>query len=474
MDQEDLLDDDGLERLPFRDGRPGGIRRVPDARLKHLWARLVEDGAAGRHDIFALRDDPSTTWMGTHLLVVHEIGPRPATDTTPARAILASFDGRRVDVGLGRTLSTDKPRQFALSQALIDASGAWSTPRLLRGRLEALAGALGWSLEAEHAAGEQEALDVGPRHGVVWLVCLWQSAARRGSIPHPPAPPRSRWAESIAPVTASARAQGPDFRCLPVEVHARGAFDPTYALLCHTRLGTLDGRSDVTGAAPVSRAVLDLLWAEVLARPADLAPRGVLADAYTALGDPRGSFMQASLRALATGEPAPGERAALRAHERTWLGAMATEAHSPRVWRGGVLAGYDARCIDERKPPRPEWRLLQELRTWISAPRDVGFLSPAWFPSLRVLGLVESTPPWRGTHTAMDVLSALDGLGMMSQLETIVVAVDGGCERIMEGRVDVDIFLVGGQIEKHILRELQGGYDRAAAIMTRMLAASVP
>ena len=52
-----------------------------------------------------------------------------------------------------------------------------------------------------------------------------------------------------------------------------------------------------------------------------------------------------------------------------------------------------------------------------------------------------------------------------------VGAVDGGCERVMAGRIDVDIFMVGSQIEKHILKELQSGYDRAADIMSRMLAA---
>lgn len=51
-----------------------------------------------------------------------------------------------------------------------------------------------------------------------------------------------------------------------------------------------------------------------------------------------------------------------------------------------------------------------------------------------------------------------------------VLTVEGGCERVMQGRIDVEIFLVGGQIEKHILKELQSGYDRAAEIMSRMLA----
>lgn len=52
-----------------------------------------------------------------------------------------------------------------------------------------------------------------------------------------------------------------------------------------------------------------------------------------------------------------------------------------------------------------------------------------------------------------------------------VVAVPGGCERIMEGRIEVDVFMVGGAIEKHILGELQRGYDNAAAVLTRLIPA---
>lgn len=51
-----------------------------------------------------------------------------------------------------------------------------------------------------------------------------------------------------------------------------------------------------------------------------------------------------------------------------------------------------------------------------------------------------------------------------------VVAAPGGCERVIEGTIDVSVFMVGGTIEKHIAAELQQGYDRAAAALTRLLA----
>ena len=44
-----------------------------------------------------------------------------------------------------------------------------------------------------------------------------------------------------------------------------------------------------------------------------------------------------------------------------------------------------------------------------------------------------------------------------------------GCERIIEGSIEVSVFMVGGAIEKHILSELERGYDRAAALITSLL-----
>lgn len=50
-----------------------------------------------------------------------------------------------------------------------------------------------------------------------------------------------------------------------------------------------------------------------------------------------------------------------------------------------------------------------------------------------------------------------------------VVPHGDGCERIMEGSIEVGVLFVGGTIERHILTELQRGYDRAAEILTRLL-----
>lgn len=50
-----------------------------------------------------------------------------------------------------------------------------------------------------------------------------------------------------------------------------------------------------------------------------------------------------------------------------------------------------------------------------------------------------------------------------------VVAIPGGCERVIEGKIEVHVFMVGGAIEKHILEQLQRGYDNAAAMLTNLL-----
>lgn len=50
-----------------------------------------------------------------------------------------------------------------------------------------------------------------------------------------------------------------------------------------------------------------------------------------------------------------------------------------------------------------------------------------------------------------------------------VVTLPEGCERIIEGSIEVSVFMVGGAIEKHILGELERGYDRAAALITSLL-----
>lgn len=49
---------------------------------------------------------------------------------------------------------------------------------------------------------------------------------------------------------------------------------------------------------------------------------------------------------------------------------------------------------------------------------------------------------------------------------TRIQAVAGGCERLIEGDIRVSIPIVGGQVEKHIISEIQRSYDDAAALIT--------
>ncbi len=51
-----------------------------------------------------------------------------------------------------------------------------------------------------------------------------------------------------------------------------------------------------------------------------------------------------------------------------------------------------------------------------------------------------------------------------------VVAAPGGCERVIEGQVNVKVMLVGGTIEKAVVEQLQQGYDRAADTLRPVLA----
>lgn len=50
-----------------------------------------------------------------------------------------------------------------------------------------------------------------------------------------------------------------------------------------------------------------------------------------------------------------------------------------------------------------------------------------------------------------------------------VVATPTGCERIIEGRIDVAIPLVGGAIEKQIVGEIARSYERAADVLRRFI-----
>lgn len=52
-----------------------------------------------------------------------------------------------------------------------------------------------------------------------------------------------------------------------------------------------------------------------------------------------------------------------------------------------------------------------------------------------------------------------------------VVPSAGGCERIIEGAIDVSIPLVGGAVERVILGEIERSYERAAEVIRRRLPA---
>lgn len=53
----------------------------------------------------------------------------------------------------------------------------------------------------------------------------------------------------------------------------------------------------------------------------------------------------------------------------------------------------------------------------------------------------------------------------------VIPAPDNGCERVLEGEITVSVPLVGGQIEKQIVEQLQSSYDKAARVIERRLRA---
>lgn len=50
-----------------------------------------------------------------------------------------------------------------------------------------------------------------------------------------------------------------------------------------------------------------------------------------------------------------------------------------------------------------------------------------------------------------------------------VEAVPGGCEQVVEGDITVNVRLVGGQIEKAVVAEVQKSYDKTAAVSREWL-----
>lgn len=53
--------------------------------------------------------------------------------------------------------------------------------------------------------------------------------------------------------------------------------------------------------------------------------------------------------------------------------------------------------------------------------------------------------------------------------ESRVSAAEGGCERVIAGKIDVRVALVGGSIERHIAEQVQRGYAKAEPVIRRLV-----
>lgn len=73
-----------------------------------------------------------------------------------------------------------------------------------------------------------------------------------------------------------------------------------------------------------------------------------------------------------------------------------------------------------------------------------------------------STLHWRVIPTILP--GKLDAKGTFRVNKT-----DTGCEQVVEGNITVNVMLVGGQIEKAIVAEVEKSYDKTAAVCRRWL-----
>lgn len=53
--------------------------------------------------------------------------------------------------------------------------------------------------------------------------------------------------------------------------------------------------------------------------------------------------------------------------------------------------------------------------------------------------------------------------------ESRVSAAEGGCERVIAGKIDVRVALVGGSIERHIAEQVRRGYANAEPVIRRLV-----
>lgn len=427
--------------------RTWSVDRDPNDEVGAIWERIARGtliGVGFGRDLFELRDDPAAVWVAafgvvsgddrvTMMLTTRAMFTRFGEDLVGPVATLAAHltPGRRAWVGKAlRTASVQSgtpPTQGAHVMALADQLdpevGAGSVAvigALRQGTISAaFSGLLGlWRgsrdaalLPILRAVGAYEAED--PFVTLRPMVLAGDWAAADAFFDHVAGLPDPRLAVWLDPWTELQAASG---RGVPV--HARsllvGSLPATRALVDRLGIEAADPPVfpiDPKQIAALSRACrvrpdarIEPLWSEVYAHPEDLTARWVLADVYTERGNPRGPFMAQSLSPA--GIDSPPDAAALRRYEREWLGGFFRHTLGPRIWRAGVLVGCKARGLSAASLERPEWRLVEQVLLESSLEE----VTPARFPSLRVLGMV-----------VMARLGWLEESGLLEQLDTAFI-----------------------------------------------------
>ncbi|MBX3162310.1 MAG: TIGR02996 domain-containing protein [Deltaproteobacteria bacterium] len=141
-------------------------------------------------------------------------------------------------------------------------------------------------------------------------------------------------------------------------------------------------RSLAAAPATARRADLDALWREIEDHPDDVAPRLVLADALTELGDPRGELIVLQCRPPPDGEPRPRQATRIQHLLRTewdrWFGDLALVLTRTRSeLRRGML---EVACIGQHATPPWAWDKIRghrELATVHTV--RAGHVAPAQF-----------------------------------------------------------------------------------------------
>ncbi len=430
--------------------------RDEDDEVGALWERIHRGaliGAGFGRDLFELREDPAAVWVAAYALVA---GDDPVTTQLATRAMFARF-GSALLVPVSRLGEVAAaPVRARLARAVEAAAGDAGTPDALQIGLRELAVRLRErSVDAPiqalqraiEAADWSRAMDCAVES---WRICrspalvevaaelaarlgggtvdpltdlrgrtcdaallseVWARMARYTREPHPLA---VRWLEAL-PFNAYAELGS---RRREVEAFVVAHLPESSSAAASLGLVASTPAEDALPAVAIAAIRAGLarpwdaraaeLWSLIYANPADRTPRWVLADLYTELEDARGPFLSASLRALASGVRPADEAAALRRHEKAWLGAFGAHALRPRRWEGGVVVACRIAAVP-KDPMYREWRALEEAEL---GPRvELAMLTPEHFPSLRVIG---------GVHSAQ--LVELAALPIVDQLREIHVA----------------------------------------------------